>query len=69
MSKWLCAKCNSWNQTQASRCSFCSNPRSDAPPQVDSTGDLLTQRLHSIVERLTPIQKQKLYRYFEDNVL
>ena len=72
--RWICTKCSSWNTGTVSRCSFCSEPRpapvgeaAETPTDVKLDG--MTQRLHNIVEKLTPLQKQKLFRWFEDNVL
>ena len=73
--KWLCNKCHSWNGGDKTRCSFCSEPRPVQDAQSEMTApeavadDKLTQQLHNIVEKLTPIQKKKLYRWLEDNVL
>ena len=73
---WRCDKCNCLNADDKPRCPFCSNPKpvSVLKPEnkevvADASMDILTQRLHVIIEKLTPLQKNKLYRYFEDNVL
>jgi|LakMenEpi03Aug12_release.lakeMendotaPanAssembly.Ray.scaffolds.fasta_scaffold3098089_1 hypothetical protein len=73
MSKWRCPKCSYLVDDDRSTCAYCNCSK----PVVESTTtdveavamDKLTQRLHNIVEGLKPLQKQKLYRYFEDNVL
>ena len=70
--KWRCSKCSCLVDSDKNRCSFCSNPK----PVLENNGipvmseeDKLTQKLHNIIETLKPLQKTKLYRYFEDNVL
>lgn len=71
--RWKCVKCNSLVSGEKNRCSFCSAPQpADIPsPQIVEAqeADKLAKLLHGIVDKLTPLQKRKLHRYFEDNVL
>lgn len=70
--RWVCKKCNSWTTGEKNRCSFCSEPRPIVTEEADTDAtemDKLTKRLHNIVEGLTPLQKKKTFRYFEDNFL
>ncbi len=71
--KWLCEKCHSNNETGKTRCGFCGAPQPLIPVNgVESEAEreaTLTQQLHNIIEKLSSLQKKKLYRYFEDNVL
>ena len=70
--KWMCLKCHSWNEEDKTRCSFCSAAKPFELKKEESqtaTDDKLKQHLHNIVETLSPLQKTKLMRYFEDNVL
>lgn len=70
--RWVCKKCNSWTTGEKHRCSFCSEPKPVVEEQIDTEqeiSDKLTARLHSIIEGLTPLQKRKTFRYFEDNFL
>ena len=73
MSKWLCPKCGCKVESDKSRCAFCSTPKpineSNMTDVEAVENDKFTQRLHAVVEKLTPLQKKKLWRYFEDNVL
>ena len=71
MNKWRCEHCNTFNDEDKPRCGLCSTPRpekltfeSNKARTVD-----LTQQLHNIIERLTPLQQKKTLRYFEDNFL
>jgi hypothetical protein len=71
--KWLCPKCHSKNEMGKNRCGYCGAPQPLIPASdIESEADKeakLTQQLHNIIEKLTMLQKKKLYRYFEDNVL
>lgn len=73
--RWLCNKCYSWNSSSKTRCAFCSAPKpvqdeqKETPIPESVAEDNLTQQLHNIVEKLSPLQKKKLYRWFEDNIL
>ena len=72
MANWLCRQCNTLNSSEKPRCGFCSNPRSIINEKKIVEQDVdqsLKPQLHSIVERLTPLQQKKLFRYFEDNIL
>ena len=71
--KWLCDKCHSNNEIGKTRCGFCSAPQPSIPvfnsaSETDNDAKL-TQQLHNIIEKLTSLQKKKLYRYLEDNFL
>jgi len=74
--RWFCNKCSSWNEGDKTRCSFCSNSKPVAVNPVataaaeEANGEAkLTQMLHNIIEKLTPIQKKKTYRFLEDNFI
>ena len=70
--RWVCKKCHSWTSGEKNRCSYCGEPQpktQEVVEAVDTIDENFTKTLHNIVEGLTPLQKKKLYRYFEDNVL
>jgi len=72
--KWFCPKCSSWNENEKSRCSFCSNPKpiiAVIPKAIieEQNNNDLTQQLHNAIEKMSPQQKRKLFRWLEDNVL
>lgn len=73
MNKWRCPKCSCLVDNDKPRCAFCSTTKPVTESGITDVeaveNDKFTQRLHAIVEKLTPLQKKKLYRYFEDNVL
>lgn len=70
--KWLCNGCHTTNPDEKPRCGFCGKEK---PRQFDLNAaeavedDKLGNQLHSIIEKLTPLQRKKLYRYLEDNIL
>lgn len=66
--KWLCDKCNGWSTVDKTRCSFCSNPRPGAE-QPNKALAKITQDLHNTIDKLNSTQKQKMWRWLEDNVL
>ena len=73
---WLCTKCNTRNARHVKRCSFCSNPRpTDEQIKVieqviaDKTEGKTKQDVHNAIEKLTPPQCMRLWRWMEDNLL
>jgi hypothetical protein len=71
--KWFCRKCGSWTEDIKNRCSFCSNPKpifeSERVPPPVSDGSELKPRIHSTIEKLTPLQCKKMWRFIEDNFI
>jgi hypothetical protein len=68
--RWRCLKCNSTNSLSIPRCSFCSEPRPGTDVNVkQQVLDKLTKDLHNAIEKLSPQQKQKMWRWLEDNLL
>ena len=72
--KWLCEKCHSNNELSKTRCGFCGNPQPNVSTTTQENQDAevetkLLQQLHSHIEKMTPLQRRKLYRWLEDNIL
>lgn len=73
--KWKCLKCKSFNTSEKTRCSFCSQPRpteealENRPSDADIQLHGIKQQLHQHIERLTIVQCNKLMRYMEDNII
>ncbi len=73
--RYVCTKCHSWNDANKGRCGFCGEPSPipETSIQEDSNIDTNTFKLlkdiHQAVEKLTPGQLRKVWRYLEDNML
>jgi hypothetical protein len=70
---WKCIKCGIGNDTNITRCSFCSEPQ---PPkgarekkEVSHNEDKTRMSLHAIIEKLHHKQRVRLFRWMEDNIL
>ena len=73
---WLCTKCNTRNSNYITRCSFCSNPRPSPEQQkvieetvAKKSVDKVKQDLHNAIEKMPANQRNKLWRYVEDNFI
>ena len=70
MERWKCNKCQSFNSGTVNRCSFCNTPKTNINENVINDNDIkLLNTIHNLVEKMTPIQRRKLYRWMEDNIL
>ena len=72
--KWLCEKCHSNNELSKTRCGLCGNSQPNTALSTQENQDAevetkLLQQIHNIVEKMTPTQRRKMYRWLEDNIL
>ena len=69
--KWKCPKCNTLNQPQVTRCSWCSAqmPKEGEPSGGNNKNARITQLLHQSIEKMSYPQKVKAWKWLEDNII
>jgi hypothetical protein len=68
---WKC-QCQVNNADNITRCAMCGKPREIGEmKETDATKTIenLTRALHNAIERLSPDQKMRVWRWLENNII
>ena len=68
---WLCTKCHSRNNIDRANCGFCSAPKPEVNQNTNESieANKLSQAIHIAVDKMNHMQRLRVWRWLEDNII